>query len=114
MIRYERQILTVFSIIFFLGILIYGGFKLLPIVTGPKINISSPENGAIISDTTLKIRGSTERVTRLIVNGSKVDLDKEGNFETNLAIWRGHTILVIEGYDRFGRKVSITKNIGTN
>ena len=113
MIRYERQIVIFLGTIFFLIVIIYGFFKISPVILGPEIVLKSPSDGEIVEDTNLIVRGSSKRITKLLINGSKVSLTKDGNFETNLAIWRGHTILVVEGYDRFGRKVSITKNIGT-
>jgi hypothetical protein len=113
MFRFQKTLGVILSGAILVIILIYGGYKLLPIIRGPEIEVSNVNSGDLLSGTTITLRGSTKRVTKLYINGSKVNLSKEGSFETDLAIWEGSTILLLEGYDRFGRKVSITKIIGT-
>jgi hypothetical protein len=113
MFRYQKQITIFFTIFILVFTISYGIFRFYPIITGPKISIYTPEQGLIVDKTSITISGETQRVSKLYINGSKINLNKKGDFATTLAIYKGHNILIVEGYDRFGRLTTITKNIGT-
>ncbi len=113
MFRHQRQIILFLILCVFVAFICFGVYQLYPIIKGPEIEVLSPKQGEVIEETSLKIRGNTKRVSKLFINGSKIEMNKSGSFETDLAIYAGSNILLIEGYDSFGKKVSITKNIGT-
>jgi hypothetical protein len=110
-----RKILFVTLLTWFsLTIFGYGIYKALPIILGPKIEISSPQNGQVVNGTSISVRGTVYRTKALYINNIPTAFTESGSFETRLAIYPGSNILIIQALDKFGRSVSKTVNIGTN
>ncbi len=111
---YLRKILFIALLsLFFIFAFSYGVYKALPIILGPKIEISTPGDNYIAEGTTIPVRGTVVRVKTLHINGINTPFTESGSFETKLAIYPGGNILIIEGTDRFGRTNTITRNIAT-
>lgn len=113
MLRMQKIFLWMLSLVFIAGVLGYAVFVFSPIISHPQITINTPQNGEIVSGTEVIVRGETKNISKLYLNGSQLTLSRTGNFESRLAIWEGHTILTLTGYDRFGRSVSVSRIIGT-
>jgi hypothetical protein len=109
-----RKILYITLVVFFLiSILGYGFYKALPLILGPKIELSSPQNGDIIESTTVDIRGTVLRSQKLFVNGIATSFSTTGMFETRFPVFPGNNILTLVAFDKFGRSTSLTLNLGT-
>jgi hypothetical protein len=104
--------ITILSL-FSLSVFGYGIYKALPIILGPKVELSYPQNAEVVEGTTIPVRGTVTRVKTLYINSIPTAFTESGSFETRLSIYPGNNILVVEGYDRFGRLTTITRNIGT-
>ncbi len=98
---------------FSLTVVGYGIYKATPIILGPKIELSTPQDGEIVAGTSISVRGTVLRAKSLYINGIPVFFNEDGNFETRLAVYPGSNILILEAYDRFGRLLSMNRNIGT-
>lgn len=110
-----RKILFVALLTWFsLTVFGYGVYKALPIILGPKVEISTPHNGEIVQGTTITLKGNVTRTKALYINGIATAFSETGYFETRLPIYPGSNIILIEVKDRFGRSVTQTLNIGTN
>jgi hypothetical protein len=109
--RYSKQILKIFFAIFFLIIIVFGVYRLSPILQGPEVEIYNLENGEIKNGTFLEIKGSSKNLHKLYINGSLTEIEKTGNFETRLALFPKNNILQIVGVDKFGREIKKTYNI---
>lgn len=109
----QKNILWVVSVIFIAVLLGYGFWVFSPLLERPKVVINSPQEGEIISGTETVVRGEVTNVTKLYLNNTQLPISKSGTFEGRLAIWEGHTILILTGYDRFGRSVTVSRIIGT-
>ena len=109
----QKIILVACLSLLIVGVAGYGIFIFSPILKRPSVIINYPSEGETVSGTEIIVKGQVKNVSRLYLNGSQLTISKNGGFESRLAIWEGHTILVITGYDRFGRSVSVSRIIGT-
>ncbi len=99
--------------LFILSVLGYGFYKALPLILGPKIELSTPENGQIVEGTTIPIRGTIIRAQKLYINGIATAFSNTGFFETRIAVYPGNNILELVAEDKFSRSQKYTLNIGT-
>lgn len=104
----SRPILKVASIILgLLILLVYGYFQARELITGPRLEISSPKNGETLASTSpeILVRGHAKNISFLTINGRQVFTDESGYFSSTLLLGEGYTIITIEAQDRFKRSV---------
>ncbi len=102
----RRLIRTIFVSIMVIVIVGYAAWRSLNYARGPEITIFEPLNGSTIATSTLLIRGQAERINNLMLNGSPLSIDEEGNFIQILAIFPGLNILTFKANDQFGRSTT--------
>ena len=96
------KILTIsFLVIVFLG---YTAYEIQRVVFGPKITITSPENGAVLTDKTIRISGTTKNINEISLNDRKIFIDESGNFKEEMILSPGYNAFSIKASDKFGRK----------
>ena len=103
------MLVRILVIVIVAGALGYGLFKAAPLLAGPAITLTSPENGARASEGVVVVSGIASRAESLLVNGRTALMHKDGAFETTLVLPRGSAILSITATDRFDR--TITKQV---
>jgi hypothetical protein len=109
-----RKILIIALLTWFsLTVIGYGIYRALPIILGPKIELNSPTEGEVVKGTSITVSGSVLRAKSLYINSIPTAFNDTGNFTTRLAVYPGSNILIIEAYDRFGRKVVLERSIGS-
>lgn len=84
----------------------YVAFQARGIIAGPQILVTSPENGATLSQSLVTIRGTASAITHLTLNDRPIHTDTEGNFEEELLLAPGYNVLSVEAKDRFGRETT--------
>ncbi len=98
---------------FVLTVLGYGIYKALPIILGPKIEISTPQDGVIAEGTSIEVRGTVYRAKALYINHIPTAFTETGSFVSKIAIYKGSNIIVFSVEDKFGRVVTEAINVGT-
>jgi len=73
------------------------------LLEGPRIEISTPVNGASFSDSLITLKGTAENVARISLNGRAIFVDKDGNFTESLLLLPGYNIINMNAEDKFGR-----------
>ena len=90
-----------------LFIVIYGGYKLYPIVSGPKIEIISTEKSKAKDDKAnsklLTIKGRVLRAKEIKIFDRKISVTPDGYFEENIVAQDIFTNIVITAKDKYGR-----------
>ncbi|HYL39743.1 MAG TPA: Ig-like domain-containing protein, partial [Candidatus Binatus sp.] len=85
--------------------------------TAPKITISSPADGASITDTTVTIIGTTKASAALLVqnaaNGASVSgaAGADGSFSLTLAVVQGANAITVRATDQAGNQGTATVNV---
>ncbi len=93
--------------IILLALMAYGFMEAEPLIAGPSLTLSSPENDATSADGFVTVAGVAKRVTHLTLNGVPLLIDENGAFSRTVVLPHGSAILTIVATDRFNR--SITK-----
>lgn len=89
----------------------YGIIKGLPLIMGPRLEISSPLEFSSAPDGFVSLSGTAHYTETLYLNGETLLIDQEGRFEKELLLPSGGGILVLTATDRFGRSVTKTRTI---
>jgi hypothetical protein len=109
MMRNRRigRILIITALVLICG---YAAFEARGLLEGPVITITEPTGGATVTDDIVMLKGMTEHISSITLNGRPVFISEEGAISEPLALLPGLNIATIIGKDRFGkeRTVSLT------
>jgi hypothetical protein len=112
---------TIFRRHFSLGALLYGGLLLIAIalfcayalfqarhvIMGPQITLlPQVYDGA---EATVALHGKAENIISLTLNGRAVYTDDAGNFDEEVVLPIGYTVITLTAEDRYGRVRSINR-----
>lgn len=91
------------SSITILGLVIvgYSLFQAQKLLTGPVIDIYTPQNGATYSQTLIEIEGRARNIAYLNLNDRKIFTDKDGYFKEKLLLSPGYNIIKLDAQDKF-------------
>jgi len=81
----------------------YGFKEAWPLLSGPELLLTSPQNGETFDDGFIKISGTAVHTQTVSLNSNPLVTDQNGHFSTTLTLPRGSSILTITATDRFGR-----------
>ncbi|HET9641423.1 MAG TPA: hypothetical protein VFP46_01060 [Candidatus Paceibacterota bacterium] len=102
-----KYVLTI-ALILLVG---YGLVEAWPLIAGPTLVISSPEDDAAFADGIVPVLGQAARAADLTLDGAPLLHDQEGRFSSTLTFPHGTSILTFVAKDRFGRTVTATRHI---
>ncbi|MEI6843261.1 MAG: hypothetical protein WCK48_02020 [bacterium] len=83
-------------------IVLYSIYQAYNLITGPSIQVYTPQNGATYSQTLIEINGKAKNVAFLNLNGKSIFTDKDGKFSEKLLLSPGYNIIRLDGKDKFG------------
>lgn len=86
-------------------ILVYSAFQAYKLVSGPQIEVFTPQNGAVYSQTLIEIKGKAQNIAYLNLNDRKMYTDKNGYFSEKFLLSPGYNIIKIDAKDKFGKYV---------
>jgi len=106
MSRLETKLyLKVTLIILFLIILFgYTIFEIWNYATGPKLTVSSPINGSVVSESLISINGCGKNTKKITLNNRAITVDESGVFQEQILLSYGYNILELKAEDRFGKQ----------
>lgn len=102
---------VIIGFILFIIIAGYSYYEGRDFLAGPKIEITSPQNGTTQNQSLLNIRGTTKNISKLLLNDKQIFTDEEGNFNEELLLSLGYNIIEIRADDRFERETKKTLEI---
>lgn len=85
------------------GVLGYGWFRIRDFAEGPSIAVLSPQNGALITESLVEVRGRALHISDITLNNRKIFTDKEGYWNEKLVLHEGLNTVLVSATDRFGR-----------
>lgn len=86
----------------------YGFFQAHSLITGPQITLESPIS-TLQETKTVIVRGHTQNITELTLNGKVIHTNEAGYFDELLVLPDGYTIMTLHAKDRYGRKTTLSK-----
>ena len=101
----NRNALSILRISLFsslgLVIIIYSLFQAQKLLTGPVIEIYTPQNGATYNQTLIEIDGWAKNVAYLNLDDRPIFTDKAGYFKEKLLLSPGYNIIKLDARDKF-------------
>ena len=100
--RSAISVLRIFLIFVLVLVIVgYSLFQAQKLITGPVIEVYTPQNGATYSQTLIEIGGRALNTAHLNLNGRKIFTDKEGYFKEKLLLSPGYNIIKLDAVDKF-------------
>ncbi len=84
-----------------LVIIIYSFFQGWKLISGPIIEIYTPQNGATYNETMIEIYGRAYNSSYLNLDGRPIFTDKDGYFKEKLLLSPGYNIIKLDATDKF-------------
>lgn len=106
----SKQILLLASLVFLI-LMGYILFQYRGAIVNPSLYISAPGENAIISSSTVTIRGKTDPNSAVYVNTDLVSIDQSGNFEKTVNVFSGKTTIIIKATNKFGKETVLQRDI---
>ena len=82
-------------------IVVYSIFQAWKLITGPVIDVYSPENGATYNSALVEVNGRARNVAYLNLDGRPIFTDKDGYFKEQLLMSPGLNIIKLDAEDKF-------------
>ena len=93
-------------------IMFYFSTRIYNFITGPRIEIYSPQPGQIIKEDTCIIDGNIQNAKTIRINGKEISIDQEGNFKEEIIVKSPYTLIVIDAVDKYGKTKEEIMEIG--
>lgn len=85
-------------------VLVYVVYQFSFLFIGPRLSLSSPTEGKIITSNTVEVSGKTDPYATVTVNKEEVYVDLTGSFFKNLYVYSGDAKIVITAKNRYGKQ----------
>jgi len=80
-------------------------------ISAPKLIITQPEKNILIKETTIDIKGETEKEAEVKINGELVLNNNNGLFFQTINLKKGLNTIIIEAKKKYSRANSVTRQI---
>ena len=81
----------------------YSLFQASKLISGPIIDIYTPQNGATYSQILIEINGRARNIAFINLNNRPIFTDKNGYFKEQLLLSPGYNIIKLDAKDKFGK-----------
>jgi hypothetical protein len=98
----------------FILLVSYSLYQARALLIGPRIWITSPEDGQVVSDPSVVIEGQSRNIAWISLNDHQIFTDEEGRWSEKLIVSEGVSIMTVEASDRFGRDIKKSVRIVLN
>jgi hypothetical protein len=107
-----KRMLGWLAISLFVGsIFYYAYYQSRNVLAGPRVVISTPQNGENVTTSLLRIAGVATRAKELTIDGRGIFVDLQGNFDEELLLADGYNIIEIVAKDAEGHETRQTIEI---
>ncbi|MDO8551562.1 MAG: helix-turn-helix domain-containing protein [bacterium] len=95
-------------------VLIFSGYLIYQVSSynaEPNLTILNPKEGSIIDKPEIEINGKSDTDAVVYVNGETVALDKNGDFQSKISLFRGENKVKVEAVARNGKRTEIVRRV---
>ena len=89
----------------------YGLVEAWPLLAGPSLSVTSPQDGAAFPGGIVTVSGKASRIALLTLDGAPLLHGEDGTFSSTLTFPQGGSILTFVATDQFGRRITTTRSI---
>ena len=97
--------------IIILGFFSYLWFEYRQFVDSPKLEVTSPAQGATVEVTSVSVEGSTDPEAKLTVNNQEVGLNKDGNFKEEVKLSSSVNNISVVATSKFGQSTKVERTV---
>jgi len=90
-------------------VLLYIGFQSRILLLGPQVVLTS-DLEVVQNERFVTITGQAQNLVRITLNGRQIFTDEAGNFEEDVFLENGYTIVTIAAVDRYGRQTKVERS----
>lgn len=83
-------------------------------VLGPMLEITYPQNGALVASSIVDIEGRAKNIAWISLNGRQIFTDEDGHWSERMVVSPGTSIMTVKTKDRFGRETEKSVQIFSN
>ncbi len=80
----------------------YSIFQAWKLISGPIIDVYTPQNGATYSQTLIEIDGRARNIAYINLDDRRIFTDKDGYFKEKILLSPGYNIVKLDARDKFG------------
>ncbi|MDZ7798752.1 MAG: helix-turn-helix domain-containing protein [Patescibacteria group bacterium] len=106
-----KNLRNLIIILFILAILLYLGWELTHIIAPPKLKINYPPEEFITTEKSLLLEGQTEPEISVLVNGEKVDVERNGSFKEEIILKEGVNVIEITAHKKQGEENKVIRRV---
>ncbi|MBP6098841.1 MAG: helix-turn-helix domain-containing protein [Candidatus Levybacteria bacterium] len=92
-------------------VFIYLGFQYSSFFLGPKLEITDPKNGSIVTTNKVEVKGKTNPYATVVVEDEEVRVELDGTFEKDVFVFTGKKEILVISKNRFGKSTKKTVQI---
>jgi hypothetical protein len=82
----------------------YALFQAQKLISGPIIDVYTPEDGATFNQTLIEVTGRARNIAYINLNDRPIFIDKNGYFEEKLLLSPGLNIIKLDAQDKFKKR----------
>lgn len=105
---FSPQVFFVALVTFFVGGYIF--FQYSSLLFGPKLDVTSPKNGDVISENVIEVKGKTDEYATVVIDNEEAYVNLDGSFKKSIYAFSGDKKITIVAKNRFGKE---TKEVVT-
>lgn len=98
-------------ILVFVGVFVYLIFQYISFITPPKLIVDTPGDNQIVTESKLKVAGSSDPDATVEVNKQPILLDDNGNFSSEIEVFEGTKEVIFVAKSRSGKETVVSRNI---
>jgi hypothetical protein len=95
-------------VLFILCIIGYAIYQSRAVREGPVITVSTPQNGATVTEPLIRVSGVATQAKELYLDGRGIFIDLKGHFNEELLLLPGYNIIELTAKDAGGRETRTT------
>ena len=98
----DSRLMRIFLAIFFLALIGYAYYEARGYLNGPRITL--PQEIMRTEEQFMLLKGTTERIATLRMNGAPITVTQQGSFEEPFLLAPGLNRIVFDAEDKYGRQ----------
>jgi len=88
-----------------------GFFNVAKDTTAPFLQLTAPEDGAIVRESFARVAGTTEKEAKLVLHGKTIDVSSTGIFQTEYLLKDGVNEIILEAKDAAGNVSRVRRSV---
>lgn len=109
--RFKIRNTFALGILVFVSLFIYIFFQYRGAFLGPTLNVSSPKDRAVVSSSSVSVKGETNPDATLYINEEAVTVAPDGTFKKDINVFPGGNKITVRSLNRFGRETVVILDV---